>query len=394
MKICILTDNVFKLGGIERVVTIIANEFAKEGKTVDIWCCERTKIKENRELYGLNDKVSYKDIGYFDNRKLSTKVFSFFVRTINCKTNFFNKKKYIKQLTKAYYGKEVEERFINSLNKENYDIIIGTNHRYSMLLGIISDRIKAKTVGWEHGTYDAFLNSKGEFVWHQDKMFKNHMANLNKIVVLTSLDREKYMKNLKLNTEVISNPLTFRTKIKANLNSKNILFIGRLDFDKRPQLAIEAFKELVHKYKEWNLIFVGEGPYKEMLENRIKELNLSNNIILKPKTNKVVDYYLNSSILINTSKWESFSLVTLEAMECGVPVIAFDNQGPREIIKENWKNGVLVSNGDLEELENSLKILMESYEKRKEIAENAQKRVKDFYKENIIEKWNKLLSEI
>lgn len=77
-------------------------------------------------------------------------------------------------------------------------------------------------------------------------------------------------------------------------------------------------------------------------------LQLPNNIIGIPRTestDELAQLYTKAAIFINPSKEESFSLVTVEAMACGTPVIAMDTSAPRELVNE--KNGVLLSNNSI-----------------------------------------------
>ena len=108
----------------------------------------------------------------------------------------------------------------------------------------------------------------------------------------------------------------------------------------------------------------------------------------------VKKYFLESSIFVSTSRWEGFGLVITEAMECGLPVVAFDNSGPKEIINKNEVNGILVPNHDIEIFAEKLFELINNEKKRKSISYNAILRAKDFNVKNIIKEWNNLFEEM
>lgn len=387
MKICFLTKDVFRLGGIERVTSIIANNLCEENE-VYIWCCEKSDSNEDRQLYSLDSRINVRIYNIRSNRPSKS-----IIRFINTRTNFFNKKRYNSLLFNVYFNEMEQKKFINEIEQEKFDVVIGTSYDYNILLGKISNKISSKTIAWQHSAYGTMLENKKQFLWNQSSILKEYMSYLDEIIVLTNEDKSKYYSNLNLKSEVIPNPVTFKIDKKSDLKSKNILYVGRLDSDKQPKLIMEVFFKVWNKYKDWNLIFVGDGEEMNILKNEARELGIQDNVKFIGKVNNVTDYYLKSSIFLNTSKWENFSLSLIEAMECGVPIIAFDNQGPREIINKNGENGVLVPNGDLEKLQYESIKLIESEEERKKISKNEIERVKDFYIENVIKKWNKILKE-
>ncbi|MBM6862067.1 glycosyltransferase, partial [Clostridium saudiense] len=118
--------------------------------------------------------------------------------------------------------------------------------------------------------------------------------------------------------ETIYNPLSFRSEVKSDCKKNNILFVGRLvKQQKGLDLLIDAFKIIHNKQKDWNLNIVGDGPDKQWLIDKIHKENLINNTKIINVTNNMKKYYLDSSILVSTSRWEGFGLVITEAMECG-----------------------------------------------------------------------------
>jgi glycosyltransferase involved in cell wall biosynthesis len=91
-----------------------------------------------------------------------------------------------------------------------------------------------------------------------------------------------------------------------------------------------------------------------------------------------------------SSRFEGFGLVLIEAMECGLPVVAFDcESGPAEIIKDGF-NGLLVRNSDISALASSMKKLMNNEELRISMGHNAVCKAGDYAMDNIMEKWRNL----
>ncbi len=94
----------------------------------------------------------------------------------------------------------------------------------------------------------------------------------------------------------------------------------------------------------------------------------------------------NASIYALSSRYESFGMVIIEAMSVGVPCVGFACTGPREVITHK-EDGILVEEGNVEELANSLMMLIESEELRKEYGRNAKKNVERYTFNVVGDKW-------
>ena len=87
-----------------------------------------------------------------------------------------------------------------------------------------------------------------------------------------------------------------------------------------------------------------------IFQQRIDELGMTDSCILEHTVSNIVDKYCESSIFVLSSRFEGFGMVITEAMSCGVPPISFDCPcGPKDII-DDGKDGLLVENGNIEEL--------------------------------------------
>jgi glycosyltransferase involved in cell wall biosynthesis len=390
MKICFITTTIFNLGGVQRVVSVLASELCKNNKVEIICTDERFHI--NREVYNLNSNINIKFDRELLKKNLANKVFCKSFQKLNLLTGVFNNLKMEDILTYAYYPKEIQNKFINYLNLQNYDIVIGIEGYYSLLLGIISDKVNAKTIGWQHNSYDAYLKNKDKYYWKQDKLFQKYIPKLNSYVVLTNSDKEKYKKSLGIECAVIYNPLSFECHKKSMCCEKDIIFVGRLlEEQKGLDLLIEAFS-IIHKAKkDWNLKIVGDGDDKDSLITNIKKYNLENNVLLTGKCDNVKEHYLYSSIFVSTSRWEGFGLVITEAMECGLPVVAFDNSGPKEIINKPDINGILVKDYNVVKFAEEVIKLIEDDNKRRSMSLEAIKRAQDFKIDKVIKQWNEIM---
>lgn len=392
MKICFLTHNIFTMGGIQRVVSVLSNELSGD-YDIDVLCIGKN-VSVDREIYSLKKDIKVKKIDYLYEKSLISKIISKIGIFLNNRCGFLNKK-YMNNIAKdIYFPKKIRNNFITYLNNQNYDVIVAVEGIYSLLLAIISNELNAKTIGWQHNSYDAYFNTYKKYCWNLNELFKENITKLDKYIVLTDYDKKLFEKHMKLSNVLrIYNPLSFESNEKSECISKNILFVGRLvEQQKGIDLLIKAFKIVAKQNKDWTLTIVGDGPDKQKIINLIKQYNLEDRVILKPFTNDVQKYYLESSLFVSTSRWEGFGLVITEAMECGLPVIAFDNSGPREIINESGMNGILIPCNNIELLAKEILNLIDNKNRLINISKNSIIRANDFNKINIRNQWKRLFN--
>ena len=99
-------------------------------------------------------------------------------------------------------------------------------------------------------------------------------------------------------------------------------------------------------------------------------------------------------MLLLTSLYEPFGLVLPEAMSCGLPVVAFDCLwGPRSIIS-NGEDGLLVENGNIEKLAETMIFLMSHPDRIYEMGQQARNNVRRFNIESIAKKWKQLFDSL
>lgn len=390
-KICFIMNDIFTLGGVQRVVSVLASELSKEHE-INILCISK-EHEINRALYNLDEKVNVEFNSTLDKTNILSKSLRKIIKDINKKTGILNKHMCYKRLNSVYFPNEVKKNFIKYLNGKHYDVIIGVEGLFSILLGSIKEELNSKVLGWQHNSYDAYLKNPNIYFWNLDVLFNKYICKLDKYIVLTNYDKVMYKNEKNIECDVIYNPLSFESNEKSTCSKKSILFVGRLvEQQKGLDLLIQAFNKVCSKNKDWILKIVGDGSDKEKLEQLIEGLKLTERIKIEPPTSNIKEYYLNSSIFVSSSRWEGFGLVITEAMECGLPVVAFANSGPREIISKNHENGVLVPCEDVDSLANEILDLINNEEKRKKISKLAIERAKDFSLSKISKTWNDIFN--
>ena len=388
MKICFLTSTIFNLGGVQRVLSVISS-YLCENNDVTI-LCTNDSYKEDRSIYNLNEKVKIVfDSSLILKLNLIKRVISKGIRVANDKgISIFN----VEQLYNAYYRFD-KEKLIGFLNSNNFDIVVGVEGEFSLWVSGIANKLNAKTIGWQHNSYDAYLNNPYRYYWKQKSVFKKYLQNLDRYVVLNEYDRDKYKEEMNIECNVIYNPVSFNSEEKSKLNEKNFLAAGRFVRQKGFDMLIKSFYEFSKINNDWTLTIVGEGEEKEDIQNLINEYDLNSRVRIDPFTNDIKSYFLKSSALLLSSRWEGMPMIGLEALEMGVPIISFDITAVIPLINNN-ENGIIVKKFDTNKFAEAMLKVSSSDEFRIEMGKNAVKKSLEFGEANIIKQWDELINNI
>lgn len=136
--------------------------------------------------------------------------------------------------------------------------------------------------------------------------------------------------------------------------------VARLDPIKRHDLLIRAVKELEHP--DIVLVVVGDGPVRTQLEKMAKDLNMASGVLFLGEQDNLQDLYPLLDILVLPSDNEGISNTILEAMACGLPIVASRTGGNVELVAGN-QNGLLFEPGNLQDLVKALKYYLNTREK-------------------------------
>ena len=150
-----------------------------------------------------------------------------------------------------------------------------------------------------------------------------------------------------------------RAKVGIDDTTKIILNVGELLPNKNQTAVIKAIKVLTNKISDIHLFIAGNGPEKENLQNLIYRLHLENQVTLLGYTLNLPEYLNICDVLVACSYREGLPTNLMEAMLCGKPIVASNNRGHRELVKEGY-NGFLVNADDIRTYAARIyKILME-----------------------------------
>ena len=188
----------------------------------------------------------------------------------------------------------------------------------------------------------------------------------------------------------IPNPNTYENIEIIPHKEPILLFVGRLDNrSKKLFTLIDIWYRLCKLYPQWKLIIVGDGPDKDVLINKAKDIS---NIEFKGYQDPR-EYYEKASIFCMTSIFEGFPMCLTEAMQFGCVPIAFDSFSAVYDIIKPGETGELVKSFDKKEYVGKLIHLIDDETYRKKLSKNAFQYVKRYDIANILPKWIELIEK-
>lgn len=190
------------------------------------------------------------------------------------------------------------------------------------------------------------------------------------------------------------NTQNFAKELNPQRTSK-IISIGRLSEQKGYSTLLRAIALSKEKAKLELYIF-GDGPLRSHLQKLAEGLGVQDITHFMGFKNDVLNFMMRCELFVSSSLWEGFPTVILEAMALGVPVIATDVSGSRELII-NGETGILIPPSNPEALSKATIQMVANPEYAQTMALNARRKVSQYLMENIairyLDIYNCILSE-
>lgn len=358
-NICFYSGDITRSGGTERVSSTIANQLVKSEK----WNICFLSLWEKKEdtFFPLNESI--KRYTLYDNRVSGTKHLLGFISIT---------RKFVKQ--------------------HDIDILIDIDGILDMYSIPAIKGTKTKLISWEQ--FNFYQNPDCNY----RKLTRRWAAkSADAIVVLTKEDKGYYEKNLKIKNIIrhIYNPIVLeRTENMYDADSKNIISAGRLTSQKGFDILVDVAKRVLERHRDWKWLIAGEGEDRPILEEKIRENNLSNRVILCGNVNNIEEYYKQSAMYVLTSRFEGFGLVLTEAKSCNLPCVSFRcPAGPAEIISDNV-NGYLIECFDVEKMADKICKLIEDRQLRIDFSRKALVDTEKFAVDTVAKQWEELFEEL
>jgi len=155
-------------------------------------------------------------------------------------------------------------------------------------------------------------------------------------ILSTGIDLKMFKKSEK-------NRLNLRKKLKISPETKVLIFVGRMGKEKNAAFLLKVTSEVLKKEPNILLLMIGDGSYLISLQKLAENLKIKKKVIFTKAIphQEIPAYYQAADIFIFSSLTETQGIVMLEAIACGLPVVALADSAFEEIIIGN-KNGFLI----------------------------------------------------
>ena len=353
MKICIICQNIQTLGGLQVVVTSIAQQLKESEETEITFLMPKLSSAPCFALpAGFNIK-NLEDFVPSQNQKYKR-----IIRTLNRKTGCFDFTVAIPMMERMLFARSSVEKLAEFINAQMYDWVVGTAFNYSLLTALLADKVKCKTAGWMHSTFQGYYGIKGTAYYGLKCLNRKYLPRLNRCFVLNQSDKRAFDRNYRMDTVVLHNPVCSKRVQQGTNKHGELLFVGRLNKQvKGLDYLAEIIKQLKKEDVKFHLTIVGSGPDEEWLKQKFRENNLGECVTFTGFQEDVTPYYGQAAVLLSTSRWEGFGMTIVEAMSVGVPCVSFDNDGACEII-HNATDGILIPKYEVNKFAQAVKELL------------------------------------
>ncbi|MBT1177146.1 glycosyltransferase [Bifidobacterium callimiconis] len=333
-------------GGAERVVSILANEFVREGHDVTIFLTNFTQI-----AYDLDDRI------HID------------MSCAQSKANFVGQIRAIRKKMKDLR----DAVFISFMDNQNlFTIIAGIGMPNHVVISQRNDPHRA----FEGRTLVRALHP-WIYTW------------ADYVVMQTQDALEYYPSYAKNKYSVILNPLNSNLPARyEGPRSHRVVAVCRLNEQKNLPLALDAFKDFSVDFSDYTFEIYGEGELKDELQAYATNIGIGRKVLFKGFRKNVYDCIIDASMFIISSDFEGLSNSMIEAIALGIPTIATDCPiGGARMVINNGRNGYLVPVRDRAKLAAAMKKIAGSPEIQKRFGEEGVKLRDRLSIHSIVNQW-------
>ncbi|HZG05006.1 MAG TPA: glycosyltransferase family 4 protein [Streptomyces sp.] len=264
------------------------------------------------------------------------------------------------------YSVLTDRRITEHLATTGADVVIGTRPGLNTMVALHT-RPGPVRIGQEHLTLSTHsralrLTLRGVY------------PRLDALTTVTEADARDYRRMMRLpgvRVQAVPNGVPAPQVSPSDGTGKWVIAAGRLAPAKRYDVLLRAFAKVVEERPDWRLRLYGGGREEARLRALVEELGLYNHAFLMGPAHPIEAEWVKGSLAAVTSSLESFGMTIVEAMRCGLPVVATAcPHGPGEIIADGV-DGRLVPTGDVDAIAGALLELINDDELRQRMGRAA-----------------------
>ena len=376
-------------GGAEKILANICNNMDESKYEISILEMENFDVR--KEFVKDNIKV-LKPISRINNKAYFSKKSKFMqivsrIRIKILKLMLYNTPKILRKI----------------ILKEKYDIEIAFNYYMpSIFVAASSDKIKKVT--WVHSSIEDlnYIENEDKSIKRKYLRQKEAFKNMNKIVAISNRTRKSILdiypeyenKIISINNGFDFNLIRKLSleEVKYKKSKSLIVAVGRLVEQKNFNLLIDVAKILNERMVECEILILGDGEQREMLDKKIKELNLKKMVKLMGYIKNPYPYMREADVFCLTSLAEGFPTVIAESLALDCPFVSTRVAGVDEL-SGYGKCGIVVENKK-ESIANALINIIENEELKKSMAKNCKNIINQYTIKNQIENIEKMIQEL
>lgn len=160
-----------------------------------------------------------------------------------------------------------------------------------------------------------------------------------------------------------------------------ISIVGRMVYDKGIVYILEAIEKIENKNIKF--LFVGDGPYLEIIQNRYPQFIKNKKIILTGKSSEVSTLLLSSEVFLFATLHENLSNALLEAMAVGLPIICTEVGGNKEVL-ENGINGLFIKPKSSEDIVDKIKYMYNNRDELEQYSKESKRIIQSKFSQEVI----------
>lgn len=351
-------------GGAERVVSTLAERFAKEGYSVSIATEEFGK-----DEYPIASSVERIHAGLSEKQEKSNRIFKYIYRILNLRKVIVSNKPDIV----VAFARKNNYRALASVIGIKMPVVISIRIDPKISHSSVADRLQMKLL----------------------------MSKVSGCVFQTEEQKDFFSKKLQKKSCVIVNPINpqFTGKSLPESRENVVVHSGRLVGFKNQLMLIEAFIKVHEKHPDYCLKLFGGDSFdgtKAKLEEYIRVNNADKFVHIMGQCSNIEDELIKGKVAAFSSDYEGMPNAMLEALALGLPVVATDcPPGASRIVIDHGVNGLLVPVKDADAMAEAISYMIENPQIADEMGQKAAKRTEEICGlEVVFKQWEEYLKSL